>query len=146
MSMLTDGEWFSVDEFACRDGTPYPGEFELRFRDLVAMCDIIRNKWGGPLTVVSGYRTPKYNAELIASDSSRGVHGVASGSQHVEGRAADLRPSDEPAQTGLLYRTIMALYDNGKLPMLGGIGLYPASQWVHVDTFMLDHLRKWTGT
>ena len=145
--MLPDGRRFKVAELACHDGTPYPEEFADRLPALMALLDAIRDAWGGPIEVVSGYRSPAHNAELMALDDARGVHGVASGSQHVEGRAADIRPDGNPGQVSALWQTVMHLYNDGKLPQLGGVGLYVRSGWVHVDTFHAadGHLRRWVG-
>jgi len=146
--MLADGLYFKVSELACHDGTPYPEEFADRLPDLMAMLDTIRGAWGMPILVVSGYRTPEHNAALIEADERAGTHGVASGSQHVEGRAADIRPVGGGGQAAQLHTVIMGLYDAGSLPQLGGIGLYVLSGWVHVDTSHAPdgHLRKWLGT
>ena len=147
MSALQDGRHFTVAELACHDGTPYPEAFADRLPELMALLDAVRDAWGGPVEVVSGYRTPAHNAELLALDAKEGAHGVASGSQHVEGRAADLRPAGQPGQASALWQTVMHLYNDGKLPQLGGVGLYVKSGWVHVDTFHAadGHLRRWVG-
>ncbi len=145
--MLADGRHFKVTELACHDGTPYPEAFADRLPMLMALLDAIRDAWGGPVDVVSGYRSPAYNAELMVLDEGRGTHGVASGSQHTEGRAADIRPAGQPGQAAQLHQAIMRLYNDGQLPQLGGIGLYVKSGWVHVDTYHAPdgHLRRWLG-
>jgi uncharacterized protein YcbK (DUF882 family) len=157
---LLDGRHFTVAELACHDGTPYPDEFADRLPTLMALLDAIRDAWGGPLEVVSGYRTPAHNAALIAADEaqdesgahigslSAGTHQVASGSQHVEGRAADLRTSGGPMDVPQLLRVINNLYTDGKLGMLGGVGDYPVSNWVHVDCRPQvpdGHVARWHG-
>ena len=141
--MLQDGKYFKVSELACHDGTPYPEFLEAQLPPLMAMLDAIREAHGGPIQVVSGYRSPAYNAAL-AKDSA--AHQVASGSQHVQGRAADLRPVSGDLMT--FYRGIMDQYLAGELPWLGGIGVDPISNWIHVDTFKAEdnHLRTWQGT
>lgn len=145
---LPDGRWFKVGEFASHDGKPYPEEWADRWALLKTLCDRVRDLWGGPLIVVSGYRSPEHNAALIASDEARGSHGVASGSQHVIGNAADLRTTHGPNDVAQLKRVILTAHEDGKLPELGGIGDYPVSNWIHVDTFKPadGHLRRWTGT
>jgi len=147
MSALQDGRHFKVSELACHDGTPYPEAFADRLPALMALLDAIRDEWGEPIEVVSGYRSAAHNAELLVLDEARGTHQVASASQHVEGRAADIRPLGNPGLTAQLHQRIMRLYNDGKLPQLGGIGLYVKSGWVHVDTFHAadGHLRRWLG-
>lgn len=67
---------FSRREFDCRDGTranPHP--------KLIAALERLRELVGGrPLRIVSGYRSPAYNARV----------GGAAQSQHVRNTAADI--------------------------------------------------------
>lgn len=149
MSALQDGRHFTVAELACHGvgAAPYPEAFADRLPELMALLDTIRDAWGSPVEVVSAYRSPEHNEWLIRQDEARGSHGVASGSQHVEGRAADIRPAGAPGQAAQLWQAVMKLYNDGKLPQLGGIGLYVKSGWVHVDTYHAPdgHLRRWLG-
>lgn len=146
--MLPDGRHFKPAEFSCHDGTPYPEDWEDRWALLVALCDKVRDLWGGPLIVVSGYRTPDWNHRLIEEDAGRGVHGVASGSKHPEGEAADLETPRGAVDEPHLHRVVLTAYEDRKLPELGGLGSYPKSGWIHVDVFKAPdgHLRRWTGT
>lgn len=73
-----------------------------------------------PFQVVSGYRSPETNAALRAS---RG--GQASRSLHMQGRAIDVRLAD--VSTAVLRDAALEL---GR----GGVGYYPESDFVHVDT------------
>src|SRR5450631_1222732 len=144
--MLLDGVHFAVREFACKDGTPYPDAWEVQWTHLVGMCDLIREHWGDSLYVVSGYRTAEHNAELLAADAKMGSHQVASGSFHMSGQAADLRPS-RADQVEPLLALVLQMHADGELPMLGGCASYPKSAWIHVDTGMSadGHLRRWIG-
>ena len=141
--MLRDGRFFKVSELACHDGSPYPDYYAGRLVTLLSLLDKVREAHGSALTVVSGYRSPAYNARL-AQDST--AHQVASGSFHVQGQAADLRPVKGTVQD--LYQEILALYRQGNLSELGGIGIYPESNWVHIDCGKSEdgHLRMWRGT
>ncbi len=145
---LPDGRHFKVSEFACHDAlrTPYPEDRRDEWLALIGLWDAIRDLWGGPIKIVSGYRTPTYNAALIEADAGRGVHGVASSSKHMTGEAADGVP-EGGGDASMLYRVVMAGHDAGKLAGLGGIGLYAHSNWVHCDIFKAPdgHLRKWVG-
>ncbi|HEX8609775.1 MAG TPA: DUF882 domain-containing protein [Telluria sp.] len=78
------------------------------------------------LHVISGYRSPETNQKLAeASD------GVARHSMHLEGKAIDIRmPGKSLAQ---VHKA--ALNARG-----GGVGYYPDSQFVHLDT---GRLRRW---
>jgi uncharacterized protein YcbK (DUF882 family) len=73
-----------------------------------------------PFQVISGYRSPATNAAL-----RRISEGVAQHSLHLEGRAIDVRLAGRPTEE--LARLARRL---GR----GGVGFYPASDFVHVDT------------
>ena len=82
------GKFFSISELtrssvARREGidnTP-PPEVEVRLNRLIdRLLDPVRELWGGPITVTSGFRCPVLN---------KAVKGVPS-SQHVKGEAADI--------------------------------------------------------
>jgi len=76
--------------------------------------------------VISGYRSPKTNAKL-ASNSS----GVAKKSFHMRGMAIDV---------ALPGRDLVDLRDAAWALQLGGVGYYPKSGFVHVDT---GPVRRW---
>lgn len=73
-----------------------------------------------PFHVISGYRSPATNNMLWKTSG-----GVAKTSLHTVGRAIDIRVPGRDLVT--LRRTAMYL---GR----GGVGYYPASDFVHVDT------------
>ena len=70
--------------------------------------------------VISGYRSPKTNSMLRKKGS-----GVAKRSLHMEGKAIDIR------LTGLKTRE---LRDIARSLQQGGVGYYPESDFVHLDT------------
>lgn len=70
--------------------------------------------------VICGYRSPFTNAHL-----RRNSRGVARNSLHMEGRAIDIRIS------GVESRTIR---DAAMSMARGGVGYYPGSNFVHLDT------------
>jgi uncharacterized protein YcbK (DUF882 family) len=140
---------FSVSEFYSHDGVPYPTEWiEDRLAVLCRVLDVIRDDWGGPLTVISGYRTSAFNAALANASAARngGVSGVAKNSQHIQGRAADIRPANPTAaRVAQLHAQTRKLFDDGRIPDLGGLGIYPG--WIHVDirAKVNGHLAAWSG-
>lgn len=81
----------------------------------------------GPVQIISGYRSPDTNAALREEDGS----GVAQNSYHMQGRAVDIRVPGMP----LRYLRMAAL----KLKA-GGVGYYPRSNFVHIDT---GPVRRW---
>lgn len=80
----------------------------------------------GTFEIVSGYRSPATNAMLHAQSE-----GVASHSLHLEGKAIDLRLRG--VRTDDLRDAALAL-------SRGGVGFYPASDFIHVDT---GRVRRW---
>lgn len=79
-----------------------------------------------PFQVISGYRSPATNAMLRQVSE-----GVAAGSLHMQGLAIDIRLADVPL--GKLRKAALAM-------KRGGVGYYPASDFVHVDT---GRVRAW---
>jgi uncharacterized protein YcbK (DUF882 family) len=79
-----------------------------------------------PFQVISGYRSPKTNAMLRARSE-----GVAAGSLHMQGQAIDIRLADVQ---------LPKLRDAALAARRGGVGFYPASDFVHVDT---GRVRRW---
>jgi uncharacterized protein YcbK (DUF882 family) len=95
------GKYFDASEMESHDGTPYPETWALRLAVLFDALDTIREAYGSPLRVVSGYRTTSHN-DLI---------------------------------------------ERGKLPAVGGVGVYQG--WIHVDTrakVPTGHIARWTGS
>ncbi len=81
---------------------------------------------GEEVQVISGYRSPKTNAALHAHSD-----GVASNSLHMQGLAMDIR----------LPSVALAQLRDGALGLRrGGVGFYPASDFVHVD---VGRVRRW---
>jgi uncharacterized protein YcbK (DUF882 family) len=78
--------------------------------------------------IISAYRGPKTNAGLAARSD-----GVARGSMHMEGKAIDIALPDRR-----LHQIQHAALDLQQ----GGVGLYPKSGFVHVDT---GRVRRWAG-
>ena len=127
--MVTDH--FSVGEFACRDGRMYPQDWiQDRLRPLCNQLEVIRAAIALPIIIVSGYRSPGHNAAV----------GGAKASQHMVGRAADIRVADMSA--GLLHAKIIDLHGQGAI-QIGGLGLYKT--WVHVDIRAGIKLAQWAG-
>ncbi|MEC4593407.1 MULTISPECIES: DUF882 domain-containing protein [Nitrospirillum] len=78
------------------------------------------------IQVICGYRCPKTNAMLAANSE-----GVASHSMHMEGKAIDLDLASKP-----LARIRQVAVELKQ----GGVGYYPKSNFVHVDT---GRVRQW---
>jgi uncharacterized protein YcbK (DUF882 family) len=97
------------------------------------MLDVIHMLHGrlrsrAPFNVISGYRSPETNALMHEASA-----GVAAHSLHMDGMAIDIRLPGAPLAA--LKREAMALE-------LGGVGYYPADDFVHVDC---GPVRHWLG-
>lgn len=119
----------SWSELACKDAarTPYPEQWrDTRLPKLAAAFEALRALVGQPLEILSAYRTPAHN---------RASHGALN-SQHVEGRALDLRPPQ-----GWTVERLAGLAR--QIPAIRGIGVYPT--FVHIDVRPTERLARWTG-
>ena len=76
--------------------------------------------------LISGYRSPKTNANLASKSN-----GVAKRSLHMRGKAVDIR---------LPERDLKALHKAALSLQAGGVGLYSKSGFIHVDT---GRVRRW---
>lgn len=122
-SLMADGNHrlapdFKVRELRCRDGTDTVMVDEV----LTVVLQCIREHFGKPVVITSGYRTAAHNAAV----------GGAKSSQHMLGRAADIRVEGVSVED-------VAAYAERLMPDWGGVGRYPvkagrATGWVHVDT------------
>ena len=122
-SLMADGDRrlapdFKVRELRCRDGS----DTVMVDETLTVVLQCIREHFGKPVTITSGYRTAAHNAAV----------GGAKRSQHLLGRAADIRVQGVSVED-------VAAYAESLLPDCGGIGRYPvkagrATGWVHLDT------------
>ena len=131
-------EHFSLGEFESHDSVPYPAEWiSPRLVPLCELLEQIRYGCGDkPVEVVSGFRTLEHNTAVGGEENS----------YHMKGMAADIRIADVPA--ALVHMTIMRLYRAGKLPMLGGLGKYLASNFCHIDIRGFganERLAQWCG-
>ncbi|MGB5831024.1 MAG: DUF882 domain-containing protein [Thiohalocapsa sp.] len=80
----------------------------------------------GVFEIIGGYRSPKTNAMLRRTSS-----GVANKSLHMTGKAIDVRLSEMPTRR---------IRDAALVLGRGGVGFYPKSDFVHLDT---GRVRRW---
>lgn len=144
---LPDSIHFKATDAACHDGSEFPAEWLAQWFASSGMADKVRDLWGGPLVAVSWYRSPGYNARLIAT----GHHDVASSSNHMIGMAVDLKPVGVYAAQFAdpilsLHEKVLDAWNAGDFAELGGLGLYLPDEWVHCDMVKAPdgHLRKWS--
>lgn len=116
-----------------------PKKFTENAERVMALADLIREAYGAPLRVVSGYRSGEYNARCKGAVKS----------QHLTASALDLQPACKPIdrlrQVARLFSTVEDMLARGDLPDLGGLGYYPA-KWIHIDIRPhADHVARWRG-
>ena len=134
-----------LDVVYLRDGEYVPAALErinrflsdFRTGDIIdidpALLDLIydvRQELGGAgsYQVISAYRSPRTN-DMLRDRSENS--GVARNSQHIHGRAIDVR---------LEGISTSALRDQALAMKRGGVGYYPDSDFVHIDT---GRVRSW---
>ncbi len=108
--------FFDTKEFESKDGKPSPFDETVVKRELIVMLNAIRSRYGRPIVVNSGYRSPEHNAAV----------GGVPNSQHVLGTAADIRPLNKNMSD---LPQLQAICD--EMNVHGGVGFYDS--FVHVD-------------
>jgi uncharacterized protein YcbK (DUF882 family) len=83
------------------------------------LADVMNSIGETAATVLSAYRTPETNARLRATQ-----FGVAEKSQHIYGRAIDVS----------FDRRLLDAETTARRMARGGVGWYPRSHFVHLDT------------
>jgi uncharacterized protein YcbK (DUF882 family) len=90
------------------------------------LADVLDAVGDSKATILSAYRTAETNAML-----ARTTFGVAEHSQHIVGRALDIRPDAKLSEAMTRARAMQR----------GGVGWYPHSGFIHIDT---GPVRNWT--
>jgi len=116
----------TVDHFLRDHFTNKPARMEPRLLEMVVAA--ATSFHSDVVDVVSGFRHPKYNLILRKKG-----HQVARDSQHTHGNAIDFF---------LPHVTAQVLEAWARAQKLGGVGLYPESGFVHMDT---GPIRHWSG-
>ena len=98
------------------------GEVYPIAQDLLDLLATVKAELGtnAPFEVIGGYRSPKTNNMLRQRSN-----GVAKRSLHMQGMAVDVRIVDVPTKQ---------LREAAADLRLGGVGYYPKSNFVHLDT------------
>lgn len=107
-----------------RTGEVFP--MDPRVVDILSMVQS-RAKSSDPFQILSAYRSPKTNNNL-----SKASRGVAKNSFHMYGQALDIRnPNVSTKRLRNIAQSLKA----------GGVGYYPKSSFVHIDT---GTVRSWS--
>ena len=117
---------FTVAEFACKDGS------DPVFVDssLAALLQKIRDHFGRPVVITSGYRTAAHNKSV----------GGAAYSQHLYGRAADIRVQGIPVEQLAAYAETCLPGTAGTRP--GPDGLWAGSMWTPAPPKAAGQVKK----
>jgi uncharacterized protein YcbK (DUF882 family) len=114
------GALAKLDYFLRDHNTNEVRHFDPRLYDILADLTASVGHPGAEIDIVCGYRTPETNAALRAH-----TNGVAMHSLHIQAKAIDLRMPG--VNTLQLRRAALAM-------ARGGVGYYPHSDFIHVDT------------
>jgi uncharacterized protein YcbK (DUF882 family) len=120
------GALAKLDYFLRDHNTGDVRHFDPHLYDILADLTASVGHPGGEIDIVCGYRTPSTNESLRAHTT-----GVAKNSLHIQAEAIDLRMPGVDTLT--LRRAALAL-------RRGGVGYYPHSDFIHVDT---GRVRQW---
>jgi N-acetylmuramoyl-L-alanine amidase len=119
---------FTADEFTSyfdreRKGVKNSAPPRSLWKNIVPslrIVDELRESFGKPCRILSSYRSPAYNKAV----------GGAPLSQHKEFTALDIAFDGVPPER--VYERLIEWRKAGKF--VGGLGLYPSSGFVHIDT------------
>lgn len=120
---LADFDRFLRDHYSGLAGRMDPALYDLMHAVRASL------KARVPFQIISGYRAPQTNEHLR---TTRGG-GVAKRSLHMDGKAVDVRLPGVP---------LAELRDAALALKRGGVGYYPGSNFVHLDT---GAVRSWRG-
>jgi uncharacterized protein YcbK (DUF882 family) len=108
--------WFDTNEFRCnsveKEEAPYIDT------NLIAVLTLLRNYYGKPVKIISGYRTPEYNKAIGGDCDSHHLY-------NNNGAAVDIQIEGIP--TIAVHRFLTS-----KFPNTYGFGLY--NSYNHIDT------------
>jgi uncharacterized protein YcbK (DUF882 family) len=107
---------FAVSELEFYD--KIPKELLSYSKQLLENLQILRDHFGKPITIISGYRSPSRNNAVNGKSKSL----------HLWAAAADIQVKD--VAPSIVYKTICDLIKSGKM-YNGGVGVYP--NFVHYD-------------
>lgn len=95
------------------------GSMDVRVLEYVNLVQMTLGK-PGPIHIISGFRSPKYNAMLVRAEPHAAKHSL-----HMHGKAIDLKIPGVQAKQ--LRQAALEL-------RYGGVGSYQRSSYVHLDS------------
>lgn len=127
MKHFTISEMIKSDVAKSHEILNFPTTYDVdNMTTLIEEClDVIREEYGKPIIVRSGYRCQKLNSLVKGSKTS----------QHMKGMAADIICSENDNKA--LLETILRLRGEGKLNYTQLISEYPNKEgipsWIHIS-------------
>ena len=124
-------------ELACKDRLKTPVPVDLRHRAgwVAVEFEVLRHECGDvPLTVLSGYRTPEYNAT---------VPNAAPTSQHCAMRALDVACPESLTFEAFKDAARRTAGRNGS--KIRRLIWYPSKNFIHLDIRPSNTLKEWTA-
>jgi uncharacterized protein YcbK (DUF882 family) len=117
----------ALDDVNCLLRCHYTGEVGAIDVRVLEHVNLVQRKLGSQqeIHVISGFRSPEYNAMLVRTDRH-----VAKNSLHMQGQAIDLLIPGVPT-TKLRQAALELQY--------GGVGSYKRSSYVHLDSGPFRH-------
>ena len=112
---MKDGKYFKLQEFSCKGS----GLIAVK-QELIEKLDKLREEFGSPIRVTSGYRSPDHNKKI----------GGHPNSTHTRGEAADITASDLDRLYELCCKYFKSVGDGRK------------KGFIHVD-LREDKIRRW---
>lgn len=109
---------FKAQEFQCPDNGIPPEDLFDNLERLCLQLEVLREELGKPITVISGYRSPEFNARINGARNS----------QHMQATASDIKVKGVTPRK--VHSTILKLIKEGRIEE-GGLGLYET--FVHYD-------------
>lgn len=115
---------FDKSDFKCKDGSSVPDEYMANARESARNLEVIRSVAcsNNPITIISGYRSFKYNVSIDGAHDSK----------HLIGIATDIRCPGLNVTVSKLRGLIESVMLNKHIPM-GGCQYYNGDKFVHVD-------------
>lgn len=120
-------DWNALDEVNHLLRCHVTGKIAAMDVRMIEHVNLVQKRLGGDreIQVISGFRSPEYNARLVRSGQRAARHSL-----HMEGRAIDLRIAGRHPK--IIRQTALELG-------YGGVGYYPRSKFVHLDSGPFRH-------
>jgi N-acetylmuramoyl-L-alanine amidase len=112
-------DYFTSERKGVKNSPP-PKRLWRNIISTLRIADELRASFGKPCRILSSYRSPAYNR----------VVGGGVMSQHLDFTALDIAVDGIPARR--VYERLLQWRKEGKFT--GGLGYYPSSGFVHIDT------------